>query len=226
MSREQRRLAAILVADVVGSSRLMSQNESATVAHLLDHIDRRLKPIIALNDGRLFKQVGDGALVEFASPVNALRAAIEFQEAMAGANRNQPDDTAIVFRIGLHLGDVIVVGDDLLGDGVNVAAEHVVVSLGGTVEGDIVAKAVGIHGVLNGAIRAGAVTLSATARVQGEILYEVLIMEAGAQLEANCRRISTVLAALEEPETKTDVTNIDEGRLPESRLNEPPKLVA
>lgn len=117
-----------------------------------------------------------------------------------------------------------------------IEAEHVVVSLGGTVEGDIVAKAVGIHGVLNGAIRAGAVTLSATARVQGEILYEVLVMEAGAQLEANCRRISTVLAALEEPETKTDVTradvtHIDEGRLPESRLpesrlNEPPKLVA
>ena len=112
-----------------------------------------------------------------------------------------------------------------------IEAEHVVVSLGGTVEGDIVAKAVGIHGVPNGAIRAGAVTLSATARVQGEILYEVLIMEAGAQLEANCRRISTVLAALEEPETKTDVTHVDEGRtsdtrLPEQRLNEPPKLVA
>ena len=102
-----------------------------------------------------------------------------------------------------------------------IEAEHVVVSLGGCVEGDIVAKAVGIHGVLNGAIRAGAVTLSATARVQGEILYEVLVMEAGAQLEANCRRISTVLATLEEPDAKPDDSHVSD-----IRKNEAPKLVA
>ncbi len=102
-----------------------------------------------------------------------------------------------------------------------IEAEHVVVSLGGSVEGDIVAKAVGIHGVLNGAIRAGSVTLSATARVHGEILYEVLVMEAGAQLEANCRRISTVLATLEEPDAKPDDSHVSD-----IRKNEAPKLVA
>src|SRR5213076_9075 len=72
--------------------------------------------------GRLVKLTGDGALIEFSSAVDALSAAIEFQQAMAEANRNQPADTAIVFRIGLHLGDLIVEGDDLYGDGVNVAA--------------------------------------------------------------------------------------------------------
>ena len=72
--------------------------------------------------GRLVKLTGDGALVEFASAVDALSAAIEFQQAMAEANRDQPADTALVFRMGLHLGDLIVDGDDLYGDGVNVAA--------------------------------------------------------------------------------------------------------
>ena len=72
--------------------------------------------------GRLVKLTGDGALVEFASAVDALSAAIEFQQAMAEANGDQPADTALVFRMGLHLGDLIVDGDDLYGDGVNVAA--------------------------------------------------------------------------------------------------------
>src|SRR5262249_27327013 len=71
---------------------------------------------------RLVKLTGDGALIEFASAVDALSAAIEFQEAMAEANRDQPGDGALVFRMGLHLGDLIVDGDDLYGDGVNVAA--------------------------------------------------------------------------------------------------------
>ena len=82
----------------------------------------RLEPVLARHGGRLVKLTGDGALVEFPSAVDALSAAIEFQQAMAEANRDQPEDTAIVFRIGLHLGDLIVDGDDLYGDGVNVAA--------------------------------------------------------------------------------------------------------
>jgi adenylate cyclase len=117
-----RRLAAILAADVVGYSRLMGRDENGTLARLKAHRTERFEPPLARHGGRLVKLSGDGALVEFASAVDALGAAIEFQQAMAAANKDQPEDTAIVFRIGLHLGDLIVEGDDLYGDGVNVAA--------------------------------------------------------------------------------------------------------
>jgi TolB-like protein/class 3 adenylate cyclase/Tfp pilus assembly protein PilF len=120
--RVVRRLAAILAADVVGYSRLMGRDENGTLARLKLHRTERLEPILARHGGRLVKLTGDGALVEFSSAVDALSAAIEFQQAMTEANQNQPADTAIVFRIGLHLGDLIVDGEDLYGDGVNVAA--------------------------------------------------------------------------------------------------------
>ena len=120
--RVVRRLAAILAADVVGYSRLMGRDENGTLARLKAHRKQRLEPVLARHGGRLVKLTGDGALAEFPSAVDALSAAIEFQQAMAEANEGQPADTAIVFRIGLHLGDLIVDGDDLYGDGVNVAA--------------------------------------------------------------------------------------------------------
>jgi adenylate cyclase len=122
VAREQRRLAAIVAADVVGYSRLMGRDESGTVARLKQNRAERLDPILAKYGGRLVKLTGDGALVEFSSAVDALSGSIEFQQAMAEANRDQPEDASIVFRIGLHLGDLIVDGDDLYGDGVNVAA--------------------------------------------------------------------------------------------------------
>lgn len=122
MAREQRRLAAILAADVVGYSRLMGRDESGTLAGLKAHLAERLEPALARNGGRLVKTTGDGAIVEFGSAVDALRAAIEFQQAVADANQTQQEDVKIVFRIGLHLGDLIVDGDDLYGDGVNIAA--------------------------------------------------------------------------------------------------------
>ena len=122
MAREQRRLAAIVAADVVGYSRLMGRDESGTVARLREHRKLRFEPALARHGGRLVKLTGDGALAEFPSAVDALGAAIEFQQAMVEANRDQSDDMAIVFRIGLHVGDLIVEGDDLYGDGVNVAA--------------------------------------------------------------------------------------------------------
>jgi adenylate cyclase len=100
----------------------MGRDENGTLARLKAHRTERLEPLLARHAGRLVKLTGDGALVEFASAVDALSAAIEFQQAMAEANQGQPEDTAIVFRIGLHLGDLIVEGDDLYGDGVNVAA--------------------------------------------------------------------------------------------------------
>jgi len=112
LAREQRRLAAILAADVVGYSRLMGRDESGRVARLREHRKLRLEPVLARRGGRLVKLTGDGALVEFSSAVDALSAAIEFQQGMADANGDQSEVTAIVFRIGLHLGDLIVEGDD------------------------------------------------------------------------------------------------------------------
>jgi TolB-like protein/class 3 adenylate cyclase len=122
LAREQRKLAAIVAADVVGYSRLMGRDESGTLARLRKNRSEHLDPVLRKYGGRLVKLTGDGALVEFASAVDALSAAIEFQQAMAEANRDQPADTALVFRMGLHLGDLIVDGDDLYGDGVNIAA--------------------------------------------------------------------------------------------------------
>ena len=122
MAREQRRLAAIIAADVVGYSRLMGRDESGTLARLRENRKVRLEPALARHGGRLVKLTGDGALIEFSSAVDALAAAIGFQQEMAEVNREQTEDTAIVFRVGLHLGDLIVDGDDLYGDGVNVAS--------------------------------------------------------------------------------------------------------
>src|SRR5690242_15619021 len=120
--REQRRLAAVLAADVVGYSRLMERDEAGTLARLKDHRAQRLDPALARNGGRLVKLAGDGVLAEFGSAVDALRAAIEFQQAVEEANAALAEDQRIVFRVGLHVGDLIVDGDDLYGDGVNIAA--------------------------------------------------------------------------------------------------------
>src|SRR5712671_3651742 len=122
LAREQRRLAAILAGDVVGYSRLMGRDESGTLARLREHRKQRFEPMLARHGGRLVKLTGDGALAEFPSAVDALGAAVEFQQSMVEANLDQSEDTRIVFRIGLHLGDLIVDGEDLYGDGVNVAA--------------------------------------------------------------------------------------------------------
>src|SRR5262245_46482407 len=122
LAREQRKLVAILFADAVGSSRLIGRDESGTVARLLEHLHGRLAPAAARCSGRVIRLTGDGGMVEFGSAVDALRAAIEFQQAMVDANRDQPDEKAIEFRVGIHLGDVIVEGDNIYGDDVNVAA--------------------------------------------------------------------------------------------------------
>jgi class 3 adenylate cyclase len=122
LGREQRRLAAILAADAVGYSRLMGRDEAGTLARLKDHLYDRLEPALLQNGGRLVKLTGDGVLAEFKSAVDAIRAAIEFQQAVVEANRPQSEDARILFRVGLHLGDLIVDEDDLYGDGVNIAA--------------------------------------------------------------------------------------------------------
>jgi class 3 adenylate cyclase len=120
--RTQRRLAAVLAADVVGYSRLMEQDESDTLARLKAWRKEVLEPLVAQHQGRIFKFTGDGVLVEFGSAVNAVQCAINLQHGMAAANANIAEARHMVLRIGVNLGDVMVEGDDLYGDGINIAA--------------------------------------------------------------------------------------------------------
>jgi TolB-like protein len=117
-----RRLAAILAADVAGYSRLMGADEEGTLERLKALRRELLDPKIAEHHGRIVKTTGDGMLVEFASVVDAVRCAVEVQQAMAGLNTGVEADSRIELRIGINLGDVIVEGEDLYGDGVNIAA--------------------------------------------------------------------------------------------------------
>ena len=112
----------VLAADVVGYSRLMGQDEAGTLAALKARRKDVLEPLVARHRGRIFKVTGDGVFVEFGSAVNAVQCAIELQAAMANANAGLPEDRHIVLRIGINLGDVMVEGSDLYGDGINVAA--------------------------------------------------------------------------------------------------------
>jgi adenylate cyclase len=121
-ARPKRRLAAILAADVVGYSRLMGQDEAGTLDALKARRRDVLAPVVALHKGRVVKVMGDGVLVEFASAVDAVQCAIEIQKGFSAANEAAPGSAPIVLRIGINLGDVIVEGSDLYGDGVNLAA--------------------------------------------------------------------------------------------------------
>src|SRR6185436_6714371 len=121
-----RKLAAILAADVVGYSRLMQEDEAGTLAALKHRRKEILEPTVARHRGRVVKLMGDGVLVEFASAVAAVQCAIDLQQAMSVANysngANDQNRKTILLRVGVNLGDVIVEGSDLYGDGVNVAA--------------------------------------------------------------------------------------------------------
>jgi TolB-like protein/class 3 adenylate cyclase len=120
---ETRKLAAILVADVVGYSRLAGTDEERTLARLRALRSDLIDPTIALHHGRIVKRTGDGSIIEFRSAVDAVRCAIEVQNAMVERNAGVPKDRRILFRIGIHLGDVVEEADgDLMGDGVNIAA--------------------------------------------------------------------------------------------------------
>ena len=118
----ERRLTAILAADVVGYSRLMGANEVGTLQSLQRHQSELVEPEIARRQGRVVKLTGDGVLAEFPSVVSAVEAACAIQRGMPPRNADVPEDRRIEFRVGINLGDVIVEGDDLFGDGVNVAA--------------------------------------------------------------------------------------------------------
>src|SRR3954453_1576713 len=116
----QRRLAAILVADVVGYSRLMEADEAGTLAALREHRKRIVEPVVREAGGRIVKFMGDGVLVEFASAVNAVGCALDLQRSMAKANDKLPDPRRIVLRIGVNLGEVVGEDSDIFGDGVNI----------------------------------------------------------------------------------------------------------
>jgi adenylate cyclase len=122
LSRVERRLAAILAADIAGYSRLMGCDEVGTLTALKAHRRERLDPTIARHHGRIVKTTGDGALVEFPSVVDAVACAVAMQRAMLAINADIPEDRRIVFRIGINVGDIIIDGGDIFGDGVNVAA--------------------------------------------------------------------------------------------------------
>jgi len=120
---ETRKLAAILVSDVVGYSRLAGADEDRTLSRLRGLRSDLIDPAVAAHHGRVFKRTGDGSIVEFRSVVDAVRCAIEVQNAMVERNAGVPEDRRIEFRIGIHLGDVVEESDgDLMGDGVNIAA--------------------------------------------------------------------------------------------------------
>ncbi len=120
--RTERRLAAVLAADIVGYSRLIEQDEAATLAAIKALRQQAIDPLLAEHKGRIVKLMGDGAIVEFASVVDAVACAVAIQKAVADLQGNTLPDRRIVFRIGINLGDVVVDGDDLMGDGVNIAA--------------------------------------------------------------------------------------------------------
>src|ERR1700722_2740324 len=120
---ETRKLAAILVSDVVGYSRLTGTDEDRTLARLRALRSDLIDPTVAVHNGRVVKRTGDGSLIEFRSVVDAVRCAIEVQNGMVERNAGLPPERRIEFRVGIHLGDVVEESDgDLMGDGVNIAA--------------------------------------------------------------------------------------------------------
>src|SRR5436189_3611663 len=122
MVRDQRRLAAIVSADVAGYSRLMGRDDSDTLARLKAHRRELIDPKIAEYGGRIVKTTGDGLLLEFPSVVDAVRCAVDVQRGMAERNAGVHPEQRIDFRIGINVGDIIIDGDDIFGEGVNVAA--------------------------------------------------------------------------------------------------------
>src|SRR3954451_19220030 len=178
MMRETRKIAAILVADVVGYSRLAGADEVRTLFRLRGLRSDLIDPAIAANQGRVVKRTGDGALVEFRSVVDAVHCAIEVQDGMVERNAGLPQDRRIDFRIGIHLGDVVEESDgDLMGDGVNIAAR------------------------LESIAEPGGIVISATAyeHVRGKIRYDFLDM--GKQELKNIAQPVHVYRVVMEPAT-------------------------
>lgn len=150
---EARRLAAIMAVDVVGYSRLMGQDEAATARAVREHREAA-RPLVASRGGRIVKTMGDGLLLEFPSVVDAVECAVAIQRLMVARNAETTESKRIVYRIGVHLGDVLIDGDDILGEGVNIAAR-----LEGVCEPGGVLISGSAHEHVRGRIEAGFVDL-------------------------------------------------------------------
>src|SRR5271165_254793 len=165
---EMRKLAAILAADVVGFSRPAGADEDRTLARLRALRSDLIDPTIAVHHGRVVKRTGDGALVEFRSVVDAVRCAVEIQNAMVERNSGVPADRRIEFRIGIHLGDVVEEADgDLMGDGVEEA------------DGDLMGDGVNIAARLEGIAQPGAICLSEDAYRQVRARLDLAVSDLG-----------------------------------------------
>ena len=174
--RVERRLAAILAADMVGYSRLMETDEAGTLAALKACRAQLIDPEIAAHKGRIVKTTGDGLLAEFASVVDAVAGAAAIQRAMAERNKDVPGDSRIEFRIGVNLGDIIIDGDDIYGDGVNIAAR------------------------LEGLAEPGGICVSGAAYEQLKAKVEVGYEDLGEQRVKNIEKPVRVYRVLLEPE--------------------------
>ena len=119
---DQRKLVAIVSVDVAGYSRLVGRDESGTLSRLGSLFDGAIYPRVAARDGRVVKSMGDGLLIEFTSALNAVACALEFQKFIAEKEADVAEGSRISFRVGVNIGDIVVAGDDILGDGVNLAA--------------------------------------------------------------------------------------------------------
>ena len=159
MSEESRRLAAIVFMDVVGYSKMMGQDERQTLS-LIKARRQSIELICAAYQGRMVKAMGDGFLLEFSSAVNAVRGAIDTQREMKRLNDGIPDGPRIELRIGIHLGDIIVDGGDVFGDGVNVAARlQPIAAIGGIAMSGIVRNMIGGNVDKTEFVRLGEVSL-------------------------------------------------------------------
>ena len=142
--KTSRRLSAIMVADVVGYSRMMGRNETETLDRLARFYKRIVQPSVSGNNGRVVKLMGDGMLAEFASAVEAVNAALAIQDASSVYEDNKIEEDSIWLRIGINLGDILVQGADIFGDGVNVAARlESLANPGGVCISEVVKTAVG-----------------------------------------------------------------------------------
>ncbi len=180
--RLQRRLAAILSADVVGYSRLMGMDEAGTLSRLNALRRELIDPTIAAHSGRIVKLMGDGALVEFASAVDAVTCAIEIQRQLREHDAGSTKSTPIQFRIGINVGDIIIEGEDILGDGVNIAAR------------------------IEGIAEPGGISISEDAwrQVQGKVAAN--FVDAGEQSLKNIARLVRVYRVKIDAEPGTDLT--------------------
>ena len=160
-----RKLAAILSVDMVGYSRLMEKDEQGTIARQKVHREKLIDPKITEYHGRIVKTMGDGLLIEFPSAVDAFQCALDIQNGMGELNTDVPDDQKMLFRIGINVGDVIIEGDDIFGDGVIIAAR------------------------LQEMTEAGGVTVSATAYDHLAGKFDVALEDAGVQKLKNIARL-------------------------------------